>query len=133
MYFKNEDFREFSRFVESVRGSSRQLLERIELLENAFGISGKVRRCVSEGIRLAIKIRKIAISRRDGFANARVREKKRKISGRRKALRVTPRGKQWLTVYRAHQVGGKRDLLSDSIQYIPRLRSRYIKNIRFIS
>ena len=24
--------------------------------------------------------------------------------GRRKALRVIPRGKQWLTVYRAHQV-----------------------------
>ena len=26
------------------------------------------------------------------------------ILGGRKALRVTPRGKQWLTVYRAHQV-----------------------------
>ena len=28
----------------------------------------------------------------------------RKISGRREALRVIPRGEQWLTVHRAHQV-----------------------------
>ena len=37
----------------------------------------------------------------------------REQSSRRKALRVIPRGKQWLTVYRAHQVllGGNRLLM----------------------
>ena len=77
MHPENEDFREFSRFVESVRGSSGKLLERIEMPEDAFRMLKKVRRCVSEGIDFCEKIKKNAISYRHGFANAIVREQKK--------------------------------------------------------
>ena len=50
MHEKHEDFRDFSRFVERVRGSSGKLLERIKMPEDAFRMLKKVRRCVSEGI-----------------------------------------------------------------------------------
>ena len=58
MHPENEDFREFSKFVESVRGSSGKLLERIEMPEDAFRMLKKVRRCVSEGIDFCEKISK---------------------------------------------------------------------------
>ena len=46
MHPENEDFREFFSFVESVRGASRRLLERIGMLESASRMFGKVRSCV---------------------------------------------------------------------------------------
>ena len=55
MHPKSEDFREFLSFVESVREASRMLLKRIGMPESAFRMSGKVRRCVSEGIQFARK------------------------------------------------------------------------------
>ena len=41
MYPENEDFREFSSFVESARGSSMRLLERLRMLESARRMSGE--------------------------------------------------------------------------------------------
>ena len=74
---KSEDFREFSRFVESVRGPSRKVLERIGMLENAPRMCRKVHRYVFRRDAVCEKIKKIAISHRDGSANARVREQKK--------------------------------------------------------
>ena len=60
MHTKNEDFREISSFVESDRGSSKKLLERVEMHEIVTRLFGKVPRCVS-GVRFATKNAKIAI------------------------------------------------------------------------
>ena len=67
-------------------------------------MSSKIPRCVSEGNKVARKIRK---NRDFGPCSVTFMQGSRTLrmnSGRRKALRVIPRGKQWLTVYRAHQV-----------------------------
>ena len=73
MHPENEDFREFLRFVENVRGASRRLLERIGMLESGFRMFRKVADVFSEGIQFARKNSKIAISDTLGVHNAMVR------------------------------------------------------------
>ena len=106
MHPENEDFREFSGFVEIIPGESGRLLERLKKFESAFINVRMDLNWFFEGESICKRI----VEKCD-FSSRRVPPMqwfvcKRKISGRKKALRVIPRGKQWLTVYRAHQVLG---------------------------
>ena len=58
MHSKSEDFREFSSFVEGVRGAFIRLLECIQMIESDSRMSMKVRKCVSEAMYFARKSRK---------------------------------------------------------------------------
>ena len=100
MHPEHEDFREFLSFIENVRRASRRLLERIGMLESGFRMSRKIVDVFSEGIHF---VRKIAISDTLGVTNAMVRAQ-RKDFGEEEGSTSHPRGKQWLTVYRAHKV-----------------------------
>ena len=70
------------------------------LLEGRKGIQ----ECLDGGMKVARKFGKIEIFWLAWFAHAGVFRICKRFARKRKALRVIPRGKQWLTVYRAHQV-----------------------------
>ena len=59
--------------------------------------------CFQKAFSLREKISKIAISDTLGVDNAMVRAQTKDV-GEEKGSTSHPRGKQWLTVYRAHQV-----------------------------
>ena len=61
MHPQNEDFRGILSFVESDRGSSRKLLERIEILEIVTRLFGKVPDAILKGFGLRGKNAKNAI------------------------------------------------------------------------
>ena len=97
----------FSRIFEfcwNRSGGIREASGAQKMFESAFRMVGKDLGCVLKGSRFA---RKLLENSDFSLRRVTVNAMQRTISGRRKALRVIPRGKRWLTVYRAHQVVAK--------------------------